>query len=69
MDYFDDEKDGIQFGTLEKASFHNCIIYGDNDSEVLLESNAENEFNYNFDYCLMKIDTNLYNISDDTFLK
>ena len=40
---------------LDKATFGNCIIYGNNITEVELANNSEKEFNYFFDHCILKV--------------
>ena len=53
-----DKKDGgkIEYtGDLTKASFKNCIIYGDNFNELELGVNEEYAFNYMFDHCILQV--------------
>jgi hypothetical protein len=40
--------------TLNKAEFDNCIIYGSNQVEVLLDKKTGSPFNYEFNNCLVK---------------
>jgi len=63
--YYEDINGETQFRPLQQANFSNCIIYGDNDNELLLDYNNGTEFNYSFDHCLIKLDTNMYNINAD----
>tara|TARA_Y100000589_G_scaffold91630_1_gene86238 strand:+ start:6008 stop:7501 length:1494 start_codon:yes stop_codon:yes gene_type:complete len=63
--YYEDINGTIQNRNLEQANFSNCIIYGDNENELLLDNNNESLFNYNFDHCLVKIDTTIYNPLND----
>ncbi len=63
--YYEDINGETQFRPLQQANFSNCIIYGDNDNELLLDYNNGAEFNYSFDHCLIKLDTNMYNINAD----
>ena len=65
--YYEDVNGTMQFRPLEQANFSNCIIYGDNENELLLDYNNGAIFNYNFNHCLIKIDTTLYNINEDPF--
>jgi hypothetical protein len=52
-------------GDLKNANFDNSIIYGNLDNEIgLAESPQGGTFNYMFDHCLLKINTNLINISN-----
>ncbi|GAB4144224.1 MAG: hypothetical protein Fur0041_19190 [Bacteroidia bacterium] len=45
---------------LEQADFINCIIYGDKDNELALDSNVTTGilFNYKFENCLIRTDLN-----------
>jgi len=56
---------------LIQANFTNCIIYGNNISELFLNSNTTKTFNFNFSNCLLKnIENNNstpYNYSDINF--
>jgi len=45
------------------AYFGNCIVYGNKDEEMLLDSDEQGSFNYIFDHCLLKTQMN---ISNDT---
>ena len=52
-------------GDLKNASFDNSIIYGNFDNEIgLAQNNQGGIFNYKFDHCLLKINTDLVNISN-----
>lgn len=42
-------------GDLEKASFKNSIIYGNNLQEIELGNNNENMFNYFFENCIVQV--------------
>ncbi len=45
---------------MVKADFGNCIIYGSRDNEIgLSELPGSGEFNYFFNYCLVKADTSV----------
>ncbi len=44
----------IQLRPLNKAYFGNCIIYGNNEKEILLDENQDEIFSYKFDHCLLK---------------
>ena len=43
---------------LNRAYFGNCIVYGNNLSELGLDRNNASAFNFEFDNCLLKIDFN-----------
>jgi hypothetical protein len=51
-------------GDLEEATFNNSIIYGTFDNELLFADNEENEFNYYFNYCLLKENPDSIHIDD-----
>ncbi len=65
--YYEDINGSIQLRELVQANFSNCIIYGDNENELLLDYNNGADFNYNFDHCLIKIDTTIHNSNEDPF--
>ena len=48
---------------LEQADFYNCIIYGNLDTEIALDSNSASttQFNYLFNHCLIKTNVNVSN--------
>lgn len=41
-------------GDLKKATFGNCIIYGNLSNEIKLGDNGEDEFNFLFDHCILQ---------------
>ena len=57
---------------LTATNFNNCIIYGSNQTELLLDKKIEggSTFNYKFNHCLIKfnssslVNTGLYNFTD-----
>ena len=53
----------IYVNDLAKATFGNCIVYGNNITEVELAENSEKEFNYFFDHCILKV-PETFNTSD-----
>lgn len=53
-----DQSDGSKVtftGDLEKATFGNSIIYGNNAKEIELGNNDESKFNYFFDHCIIQV--------------
>ncbi|WP_413997851.1 hypothetical protein ACMDB5_08590 [Flavobacterium sp. W1B] len=54
---------------LTQATFNNCIIYGSYSNEMVLNKKNAAAFEYQFNNCLLKFDTNntnpLYNFSTD----
>ncbi len=56
--YFVDQESNQEFNyALQEATFTNCIIYGSNQIELLLDKSANNTFNYAFNKCLIKFNT------------
>jgi hypothetical protein len=55
-------------GNLNKATFGNCIIYGNIAKEVELGINPEAEFNFLFDNCIMQM-PDTFNISNKDHYK
>jgi hypothetical protein len=45
----------LYLGDLSKATFGNCIIYGNNNVELELGDNEEKEFNFLFDHCIIQV--------------
>lgn len=46
-----------EFRDVEKASFGNCIVYGDNQNEILWSADSRVLMNFSFENCLIKLDT------------
>ncbi len=42
-------------GDLKKATFGNCIVFGNISKEIELGNNNENEFNFLFDHCIIQV--------------
>lgn len=61
--YYEDINEVIHTRPLTKAFFGNCIIYGNNEKEILLDKNSNNTFNFEFDHCLMKTELNINDIN------
>lgn len=52
------EADQIYTYDLNNAYFGNCIVYGNNQTEIGLDENPASNFNFEFDHCLLRIDFN-----------
>ena len=53
------EADGSTFTyDLNRAYFGNCIVYGNNQTEIGIDRNSASPFNFEFDHCLLKVDLN-----------
>ena len=48
----------IQTNILEEANFINCIIFGNDDPEIILDEINEAEFNFKFTNCLIRFSSN-----------
>jgi len=61
--YYEDNNGIIQERDLIRADFGNSIITGANENEIFFDqsSNENTIFNYNLDYCFLKLDTNYWN--------
>ena len=74
---FNQLEDGtVQLNDLTEANFNNCIIYGNDNPEFLLESaGSASVFNFKFTNCLLRFNnsslanTGLYQLSDPTFFE
>ena len=74
-DYFE-TIDTIYISDLIAANFNNCIIYGSNQIEMLLDKKTEvdADFNYKFNHCVIRFNPNnnqftnnpLYQFTTDT---
>jgi hypothetical protein len=53
--YYEDLANNVQYaGDLDSAYFGNCVIYGLNSEEILLDSVSGAHYTYKFDHCLLK---------------
>lgn len=54
--WVEDPTDGsIITYNLDNAYFGNCIVYGNNQTELGLQENASSPFNFEFDNCMLRI--------------
>lgn len=54
-----DENNDTQTNNLDAANFNNCIIYGNDNPEFILDEENGSDFNFKFTNCLIKFqDTN-----------
>ena len=56
--YYEGADGNVYIRDLNNAYFGNCIIDGNLTTEISFQENAIGNFNYTFDYCLLKIDPN-----------
>ena len=55
--YYVDVNNNVQVRSLTKATFGNCIIYGNKESEIILDDiGNSDDFNFMFDHTLIKVD-------------
>lgn len=55
--WYEDINGGLHARDIESAYFGNCILYGNIENEIALDSAGGASFNFKFDHCLLK--TNL----------
>ncbi|WP_178985114.1 right-handed parallel beta-helix repeat-containing protein [Winogradskyella helgolandensis] len=71
-DYVLDENNTVFTNVLIEANFNNCIIYGNDNPEFLLENEGD-EFNFKFTNCLLRFNNNdlsgsgNYDFEDESF--
>ena len=53
--YYVDVNNNIQVRPVDKATFGNCIIYGNKESELLIDKMESGELNFKFDHSLIKV--------------
>lgn len=59
------EADGSTFTyDLNQAYFGNCIVYGNNQTEIGLDENEASTFNFEFDNCLLRVNLDDVDVSD-----
>ena len=49
-----DENENVFTNDLVEANFNNCIIYGNDNPEVILEEENSSAFNFKFTNCLIR---------------
>ncbi len=62
--YTENGIDKISLRPLVKALFANCIVYGNNEKEIVLDKNSNAVFNFEFDHCLLKTELNTSNVTN-----
>ncbi len=63
--YYYDVNNNVQIRSLDKALFGNCIIYGNKDSEIVLD-NIGGVFIYKFDHSLIRV-SDEFSVSDPNY--
>lgn len=54
--YYIDVNGNVQVRPMDKAFFGNCIIYGNKDSEVIIDKIDQGNLDFKFDHTLIKVD-------------
>ena len=54
--YIIDDENNTILNDLEEANFNNCIIYGNDNPEIIIENEGETVFNFKFTNCLIRFD-------------
>ncbi len=62
--YYKDNNEVIHVRPLTNATFGDCIIYGNNEEELLLDKYPGSIFIYKFDHCLLKTQNNTSNTAN-----
>ncbi len=66
--YYIDINNKEQIRPIEKALFGNCIIYGNKESEVVIDQyDQESVLNFKFDHTLIKVDKDFSTFNPDNF--
>lgn len=62
-----DEDNTVFTNPLEEANFTNCIIYGSDNPEFILDRDATDTFNFKFTNCLLKFEDTNNNFTEDLY--
>jgi hypothetical protein len=62
-----DEDNTTFTNPLEQANFTNCIIYGNDNPELLLDKDNDALFNFNFTNCLIRFDNSNDNFTGEVY--
>ena len=54
--YYVDINSDIQIRPINKALFGNCIIYGNKESEIVIDKIESGNLSYKFDHTLIRVD-------------
>ena len=63
--YYEDTNGNEQARPMVRADFENCIVYGQLESEIGIESSENTAFNYSFKNCLIKLKASDFNLSNN----
>ncbi len=62
-----DADNNIVINDLTEANFNNCIIYGNDNPELLIEKEEGTEFNFKFTNCLIRFDDSFNNFNQPEY--
>lgn len=65
--YYIDIYDNIQVRSIDKALFGNCIIYGNKESEIVIDKIESGDLNFKFDHSLIKVDSDFSTTDQNSF--
>ena len=65
--YYIDEDNTVFTNPLESANFTNCIIYGNDNPELILDKNNDADFNFKFTNSLIRFDDPFDNFSEPQY--
>lgn len=65
--YYTDVNGNLQVRPMDKAIFGNCIIYGNKESEIVIDKDDQRVFNFKFDHTLIKVEDQFSTSNTDHF--
>ncbi|MEE4196970.1 MAG: hypothetical protein V2I54_04950 [Bacteroidales bacterium] len=65
--YYIDVNNKMQVRPLTQATFGNCIVYGNKESEILIDEAPGTAFNYYFDHSLIKVNEEISTADNNYF--
>ena len=65
--YIVDQDNAVFTNPLEEANFTNCIIYGSENPEMILDRDITDTFNFKFTNCLIRFDDINNNFTEDIY--
>ena len=65
--YIIDEDNIVFTNPLDAANFTNCIVYGSDNPELILDRDTSDEFNFKFTNSLIKFDNSNNNFTGDVY--
>ncbi len=60
-------EDAIVINDLTEANFNNCIVYGNDNPELLIEKEEGTDFNFKFTNCLIRFDDSFNNFTQPEY--